>query len=155
MIMNLYPFILLHQYNQTMHFIFDTSYTCTISIPVTDSDVGTNTVKIKVHWIGLVCMLSRFSRVWLFATPWTIAHQAPSSMAFSRQEYWSGLFSSRGSFPLWDPTYVSYISCTGRRVLYHSSTWEARIGLEIILIPFPIMRIFQTASVESGCLFLK
>ena len=31
------------------------------------------------------------SCVWLFATPWTIAHQAPPSMGFSRQEYWSGL----------------------------------------------------------------
>ena len=27
----------------------------------------------------------------LFATPWTVAHQAPRSMGFSRQEYWSGL----------------------------------------------------------------
>ena len=33
------------------------------------------------------CMLNR---VQLFATPWTIAHQAPLSMGFSRQEYWSG-----------------------------------------------------------------
>ena len=31
------------------------------------------------------------SRVQLFVTPWTIAHQAPLSMGFSRQEYWSGL----------------------------------------------------------------
>ena len=31
------------------------------------------------------------SRVQLFATPWTVAHQAPTSMGFSRQEYWSGL----------------------------------------------------------------
>ena len=31
------------------------------------------------------------SRVLLFATPWTVAHQAPLSMGFSRQEYWSGL----------------------------------------------------------------
>ena len=31
------------------------------------------------------------SRVWLFATPRTAAHQAPPSMGFSRQEYWSGL----------------------------------------------------------------
>ena len=30
------------------------------------------------------------SRVWLFATPWTAAYQAPPSMGFSRQEYWSG-----------------------------------------------------------------
>ena len=31
------------------------------------------------------------SRVWLIATPWTAAHQAPLSMGFSRQEYWSGV----------------------------------------------------------------
>ena len=31
------------------------------------------------------------SHVWLLATPWTAAYQAPSSMGFSRQEYWSGL----------------------------------------------------------------
>ena len=35
--------------------------------------------------------LSRFSRVRLFATLWTVARQAPLSMGFSRQEYWSGL----------------------------------------------------------------
>ena len=35
------------------------------------------------------------SRVQLFVTPWTVAYQAPPSMGFSRQEYWSGLpFSS-------------------------------------------------------------
>ena len=32
-----------------------------------------------------------FSRVWLFETPWTAAYQAPLSMGFSRQEYWSGV----------------------------------------------------------------
>ena len=31
------------------------------------------------------------SRVWLVATPWTAAYQAPPSMGFSRQEYWSGV----------------------------------------------------------------
>ena len=31
------------------------------------------------------------SHVWLFATPWTVAHQAPPSMGFSRQEHWRGL----------------------------------------------------------------
>ena len=39
----------------------------------------------------LLLLLSRFSRVQLCATPWTAAHQAPLSMGFSRQEYWSGL----------------------------------------------------------------
>ena len=33
------------------------------------------------------CMLSR---IWLFAVPWTVAHQVPLSMEFSRQDYWSG-----------------------------------------------------------------
>ena len=37
------------------------------------------------------CMLSWFSRVWLFATLWFAVCQAPLSMGFSRQEYWSGL----------------------------------------------------------------
>ena len=32
------------------------------------------------------------SRVWLLATPWTAAYQAPPSMGFSRQEYWSGVY---------------------------------------------------------------
>ena len=36
-------------------------------------------------------VLSCFNRVQLFATLWTIAHQAPLSMGFSRQEYWRGL----------------------------------------------------------------
>ena len=36
-------------------------------------------------------MLGRCSRVQLFAIPWTVAHQAPLSMGFARQEYWGGL----------------------------------------------------------------
>ena len=36
-------------------------------------------------------MLSCFSPVQLFATPWTVACQAPLCMGFSQQEYWSGL----------------------------------------------------------------
>ena len=40
------------------------------------------------------------SHVWLFATPWTVAHQAPLSMGFFKQEYWSGLlFPSPGVLP--------------------------------------------------------
>ena len=37
------------------------------------------------------CLLVRFSHVQLYVTPWTVAHQAPLSMGFPRQEYWSGL----------------------------------------------------------------
>ena len=40
------------------------------------------------------------SHVRLFATPWTVAYQAPPSVGFSRQEYWSGLpFPSPGDLP--------------------------------------------------------
>ena len=41
-------------------------------------------MKVKVN-------VQSLSRVRLFETPWTVAHQAPLSMGFSRQEYWSGL----------------------------------------------------------------
>ena len=45
-------------------------------------------------------MVKSLSRVRLFATPWTVAYQAPPSMGFSRQEYWSGLpFPSPGDLP--------------------------------------------------------
>ena len=50
------------------------------------------------HFKGLD--LPVISRVWFFATPWTVAHQAPLSMEFSRQEHWSGLpFPPPGDLP--------------------------------------------------------
>ena len=66
------------------------------------------------------CLLRRFICVQLSATLWTVAHQAPLSMGFSSQEYWSGL-----PFPLprnpSDPGVkpASHVSCFGRQVLYH------------------------------------
>ena len=39
----------------------------------------------------IVCVNHSVVSVQLFVTPWTVAHQAPLSMEFSRQEYWSGL----------------------------------------------------------------
>ena len=44
------------------------------------------------------------SRVRLFETPWIAAYQAPPSMGFSRQEYWSGLSFSSPYYP-WVSTY--------------------------------------------------
>ena len=47
-----------------------------------------------------VVNVKSLSRVRLFVTPWSVAYQAPPSMGFSGQEYWSGLpFSSPGDFP--------------------------------------------------------
>ena len=58
---------------------------------LSDSSICTLKVKVKVK---------SFSRVQLFATPWTVACQAPPSMGFSRQAYWSGLpFPSPGGLP--------------------------------------------------------
>ena len=45
------------------------------------------TVLFKVR----ACLLRRFTCVWLFATPWTVARQVPLSMGFCKWEYWSGL----------------------------------------------------------------
>ena len=53
--------------------------------------ISSNLVKVKVKSL---------SHVQLFATPWTVAYQAPPSMGFSRQECWSGLpFLSPGDLP--------------------------------------------------------
>ena len=69
-----------------------------------------------------------------FATPRTVVFQAPLSMGFLRQEYWSGLSCPPpGDFPdLGNQTSVSYVSCIGKWVLYHY--WEALFALELDLI---------------------
>ena len=80
---------------------------------VTESDMEQQTVsKLGKEYIKAVyrhpaylttycrVKVKSLSRVQLFETPWTIAHQAPLSMGFSRQEYWSGLpFPSPGDLP--------------------------------------------------------
>ena len=50
--------------------------------------------------LSFFMLVSSLSRLWLFVTPWTAAHQAPLSLRFSRQGYWSGLpFPSPGDLP--------------------------------------------------------
>ena len=62
------------------------------------------------------CVCCVLSPVWLLLTPWTVAHQAPLSMGFPRQEYWSGLpFPPPGDLP--DPGIEpSLLHC--RQILY-------------------------------------
>ena len=74
--------------------------------------------KLKKKW---------YSCVWLFVTPWAVAHQAPLSMGFSRQEYWSELpFPSPGeSSPARDQT---WISCIVGRFFINWATREALIN---------------------------
>ena len=56
------------------------------------------------------------SRVWLLTTPWTAAYQAPLSMGFSRQEYWSGV-------PLPSPHYI-LLNCKGKMMTLRWKTWQ-------------------------------
>ena len=67
------------------------------------------------------------SRVRLFVTPWTVAHQAPLSMGFSRQEYWSGLSCPPpGDLPdpRTEPESLMSPALAGR-LFTTSATWEA------------------------------
>ena len=66
-------------------------------------------------------VLSRFSHVWLFVTLWTVAHQTPLSTRIFQVRIlkWVAMASSRGSSRPRDWTCSTYVSCTGRQVLYH------------------------------------
>ena len=92
---------------------------------------------ICIEWV-----LSRFSRVWLFATLWTVAHQSPLSMGFSKQEHWSELpfpppgdFPSPGiepaspalqadSFTVWPPGFLKGLVCNSEGIL--RITWMSQ-----------------------------
>ena len=71
-------------------------------------------------------MLSHFSRVQLLVTPWTVAHQTPLSLGFSRQGYWSGLpCLPPGDLPNpgTEPTSLLSPALAGR-FFTTSATWE-------------------------------
>ena len=72
-------------------------------------------------------MLSHFIHVRLFATPWTVAHQAPLSMGFTRQEYWGGLpFPTPEDLPnlrIKPPSLIS--PALAGRFFTTNATWEA------------------------------
>ena len=72
---------------------------------------------IRAHYQLGKAKVKSLSRVQLFVTPWTVAYQAPPSMEFSRQEYWSGLPSpSPGDLPDLNPGLLRF-----RQMLYHLS----------------------------------
>ena len=69
---------------------------------------------------------SCFSHVWLFATPWSRAHQAPLSLGFSRQEYWSGLPCLPPGHVLSKIEYWSGLPCLPPR---HLPNWGIKLHL--------------------------
>ena len=85
-------------------------------------------VSLNPQGLAPVSVLSPFSHVQLFATLWTVAHQAPLSTGFSRQEYWSGLpFPSPGDLPDpgIEPTSFMPLTLAGG-FFTTSTTWKAR-----------------------------
>ena len=84
-------------------------------------------------------LLSHFSCVQLFVTPWTVACQAPLSMGFSRQEYWSGLpCPPPGDLPKPGFKVESLISpALAGGFFTTSTTWEAHLLVLSELLPLP------------------
>ena len=79
-------------------------------------------------------VLSLFSPVRLFATLWTVAHVAPLSVEFSRQEYWSGLLCPPpGDIlnPGMEPASLTSPALAGRFVSTNAS-WEASISFQLL-----------------------
>ena len=75
------------------------------------------------------------SRVQLFATPWTVAHQAPPSMGFARQEYWGGV-------PLPSPG-------------TSSSQSRANVGLEHSRPLWELLPVYFSSRLWPYCLYLN
>ena len=80
-------------------------------------------------WHCICVHIQSLSCVRLFATPRTVASQAPLSIGVSKQEHWSefATSSSRGSSWPRNRSGISWVSCIGRRILYRCATWESPI----------------------------
>ena len=88
---------------------------------------GLQTPSSKVTEACIQMCAPSLSCVQLFAASWTAAHQAPLSTEFSKKEYWNKLpFPTPGDLletQALNP--CSWVSCTGRPVLYNCTTWGA------------------------------
>ena len=85
--------------------------------------------------IDCTCVLSCFSHFQLFATLWTVAHKAPLSMEFSRQEYWSGLpFPFPGDLPdpVIEPTSPATPASAGTFFIFQAA-WDYQDSSQEIL----------------------
>ena len=84
--------------------------------------------------------------VQLFATPWTVAHKAPLSMGFPRQEYWIAISYFRKSSRLRDRT---HLSCVNKQILplsYLGSPFVYIYILFQILVPYRLLQINEYSS---------
>ena len=97
---------------------------CLTLVRSSPSHKRSESLRSSVH----ACVLSCFSCVWLFVTPWAVTRRVPLSMGFSRQEYWSGLpCPPPGDLPYPGIEPVSLISPTSAgRFFTTTATWEAQ-----------------------------
>ena len=72
------------------------------------------------------------SCVWLFVTPWTVAHQAPLSLGFSRQDFWSVLPCYPSSSFL-NPEFEAFVSCSAGSFFTRWATGEVHESVRVIL----------------------
>ena len=98
------------------------------------------------HFYCINCLCMQLSHVRLFATPWTVAHQAPLSIGSSRQEQRSGLPSpSPGALPKPGIKPVSLASPALAGELFTTGvTWEALIMLLLLPSHFSRVQLCQT-----------
>ena len=90
------------------------------------------------------------SRVWLLATPWTAAYQAPPSMGFSRQEYWSGV-------PFPSPSRCKtkvFIVIPQLWRCFHLDIYLSSFALVLILSQLPLKHFMCWIQVTLACTVL-
>ena len=103
-----------------------------------------NVLGLKTVMRYRVCVLSLFSRVWLFETLWTVARQAPLSMGFFRQEHWNG-FLCPPPGDLLDPE-IEPTSLTSPALAGGSLPWASSYYMSIGMV-----KIQNTDYTKRGC----
>ena len=103
----------------------------------------------------LLLLLSCFSCVWLFATLWTVAYQAPPSMGFSRQEYRNELpFPSPGIFQT-QGLNLALLYCRQRLYcLSHQGSRGCTINLKFVMTPWSIftwLSLYEVLGTQEKC----
>ena len=83
---------------------------------------------LQLYTNSVLYVLSHFSQVWLLATPWTVAHQAPLSMEIlqARILEWVAISSSKGSSQPQDQTHVLTSPALAGKFFTTSTSWEAQ-----------------------------
>ena len=112
-------------------------------------------VQQKLH-LGLPCaVFSRFSCVWLFAVPWTVAPQAPLTRDFSGKNIGTGChFLLQGIFPTLG---LDLHSCIDRRIFYYWATREAPFGemsTQILCLFLVGLFVFSSLNYKSSLYIL-